>query len=310
MSFKIHDKTMVSQLNRNLSKNREQEADALSKLATGTVFTKQDPRPSERAIAEKMEFRIRSLSASRKNINDAVSLLQTAESSMSEISNIINRMKEINISAASSTLGDQERRFLFVEYEALYNEINRIALSTTFNSIPLLHGESDLVPEQMIFRVDDPYFAGDDFEDVNAIEFRGLKQVNATTEALGIQSALDLLEDTSDEEGIEIEDVEEMLIPDDDDIFETVYDQALTRLGTQRAIFGAMQQRLNYAMDYNEVFQENIEAAKSKIADTDYAQEVSNLVQAKIGVSATTSLLAQANMDSSLALNLIRTIPN
>lgn len=304
MALKIIKNATNANLNRHLGKHSDSVADSLEKLSSGTVFTKKDPRPSERAIAEKMEQRVRSLGAAKRNINDAISLIQTAESSMSEISNMISRMKEINMTAASSTVGDQERKFLFIEYEALHSEINRIATNTEFNGIPLLNGSRDDVPESLTFRVDDPNIVDD--VDINAIKFEGLKQVDATTESLGIRSAVELLEDTDSDEGISLEDAQEMLIPEDDEAFQTVYDRAVSILGTQRAIFGSMQGRLTYAKDFNEVFQENIQAAKSKIADTDYAEEVSKLTQARIGMAATTSLLAQANIDGNLALNLVR----
>ncbi len=100
-------------------------------------------------------------------------------------------------------------------------------------------------------------------DDINAVRFDGIKNMVATAEGLGIQSALDLLESASDEEGISIEDVEEMLLPESD-AFPTIYDEALAQLSTQRAVFGAMQSRMQRAMDFAEIYQENIAAAKSK----------------------------------------------
>jgi flagellin len=307
----IGDKALTARLNRNLRKSQEQQADSLSKLSSGTVFTTEDPRPSERALAEKMEYRIRSLSAAKRNINDAVSLLQTAEDSMSEVNNMVIRLKEINVSAASTTVSDQERRFLFVEYEALHDEINRITKTTEFNGIPLLDGNSPDVPEEMVFRVGDPVFTGDDDNgtDINAIRFGGLKSVNTSTAALGIQSARSILADSSETEGIRLADVEEMLLPQSDEgEFKTVYDEAINSLATQRAVFGALQTRLNYSMNYIDVYQENIAAAKSRIAETDYAEEVSKLTAAKISSAATTAMLAQSNMNANVTQQLIQSL--
>ena len=311
MGFTINNKALANTVHRNLEQAKKKQADSLAKLATGSRFAGSDSMPAERAIAESMEFRVRSLSASKRNINDAISLLQTAESSMAEINNIITRMKEINISAASTTVSDQERRYLFIEYEALFDEINRIALTTEFNGIPLLNGESDETPDELIFRVDDPFVGEDGFdpsEDVNTIRFSGLKSVTATPWELGLQSAEDILEDTSDEEGIELEDVEEMLLPEDEDAFATAYDQAIGILATHRAVFGALQSRLNRTLDFLDVYQENISAAKSKIADTDYAQEIANLLSAKVASHATTALLTHVNDDSQQVLALLNTI--
>jgi len=313
MAFNISDKTLSQRLNRFLSKAKKEESNSLSKLASGSVFIPEDPKPAERAIAEKMEFRVRALSASKRNINDALSLLQTAEASMSEINNMITRMKEINIAAASTTVSDQERRYLFIEYEALHDEINRISLTTEFNGIPLLNGTSDSAPETLLFRVGDPSLiddsaVADSDEDINTVRLENFDSVDTTTVALGINSAAEILSDSSEEEGIELEDVEEMMLPEDEDIYATVYDQAISNLSTQRAIFGGLQSRLHRSLDYIDVYQENIAAAKSKISDTDYATEVTNMLQAKIQASAASSLLAQSNLMGNRTLQLLNGI--
>jgi flagellin len=312
MRFGLTDKYITDNLSRHLEDAREKRADSMEKLSSGSVFTSKDPRPAERALAERMEYRLRSLSSSKKNVNDAVSLLQTADASLSEINNLIVRMKELNISGATTTVTDEERRYLFIEYEALHDELNRIAITTEFNGLPLLNGDSDRVPEELIFRIDDPYQGDDapDGEDVNAIVFEGLKEVIATASGLGISSARDLLQDSSSEEGITLDDAVEFMLPESDEGFGTIYDEALNKLSTQRAIFGAMQSRLNHASDFIDVYQENIAAAKSNIADTDYAKEVVKLAESNILMQATTGLLAQSNFDANLTLNLLSSVIN
>ena len=308
MAFVINNKVIAERLIGKLNKAQKDNTDSIEKLSSGKVFTSQDTRPAERAIAEGLEYRLRSLTAAKKNINDAVSLIQTAESGFEEINNIMVRMKEINVAASSTTLSDFDRRFLFVEYEALYDEINRIATTTEFNGLPLLNGEDERVPEALVFRLDDPQESElnqDNDEDINAIRFEGVKNVVVTAEGLGLNSARDLLLESDEEEGISIEDAEELMEPDDDEIFSTIYEEALTKLSTQRSIFGAMQTRLQKAMDYNSVYAENIEAAKSKIADTDYATEVTRMAHNNILIQATTGLLAHNNDNSHQVLNLV-----
>lgn len=311
MTFNIKDKSQQATLTRHLEKSQRDNADALEKLSSGTVFTRADPRPAERALAEGLEFKLRSLTSSKSNINNAVSLLQTAESSLSEVTNMVLRMKEINVAGSSTTVSDKERRFLFIEYQALYDEINRIATTTEFNGIPLLNGNSPDAPEELIFRIGDPAYGDGDSsssdEDVNAVRFVGLKSVVATTQGLGIGSALDLLANSSDEGGIAIEDVEDLMIPEDSD-FATTYDEALNMISTQRAVFGGFQSRLNHAMDFIDVYQENIAAAKSAISDVDFAKESARLVETRLMVQAGTAVLAQGNINAQLALNLLNTI--
>ena len=312
MAFIIHDRATSDKLSRILGKARQENANSLEKLSSGEVFTKNEPKPADRALAERLELRLRRLAASKRNINDAISLLQTAEEGFAEINNMMTRMKEINIAAASTTVDERDRRYLFIEYEALFDEINRISLTTEFNGIPLLNGESEQVPESLIFRVDDPMRLPelDSEDDINIIRFDGVKEVNVTTAGLGLRSAKELLEDSAEEGGIELEDVQELLLPEDDDLFSTVYEEAQSKLSAQRAVYGALQTRLNKALDYSEVYGENIAAARSKIADTDYAREVSKLAKNNVLMQATTGLLAQNNINANLALNLISSAVN
>ncbi|MFW7377539.1 MAG: flagellin [Oligoflexus sp.] len=308
MSSFLNDKVTSQMLNRHLNEARRQGADALEKLSSGVVFTKQDPRPADRALAESLEFKLRSLSSSKRNINDAVSLLQVAESGFAEITNILTRMKEINIAGASTTMTDKERRYLFIEYEALHQEIDRIAKTTEYNSIPLLNGEDENVPEQLIFRISDPHFAEgapNSSGDWNEIRLENLQDVIATTEGLGLRNPRRLLEE---ERGVTLSQAQDLMEADDSRQFSTVYDEAQARINQYRASYGAMQNRLQQAMSFNEVIEENIAAAKSKIADTDYATEVSNLTRSQILTQATTGLLAQSNFNATLALNLMNNI--
>jgi flagellin len=306
MAFNIKDKALQANLARHLEKAQKINSDSLEKLSSGSVFTRNDPRPAERALAEGLEFKLRSLASSKTNINSAVNLLQTAESSLSEITNMVLRMKEINVAAASTTVSDKDRKFLFIEYEALHDEINRIAITTEYNGMPLLNGDSPDAPEELIFRVGDPMVAdGVDSDDLNVIRFEGIKSVVATTAALGLKSARDLLLDS--ELGIAIQDVEDLLMADDD-VFGSIYDQALDTISTSRAVFGGMQSRLQSATDFLDVYQENIAAAKSSIADVDYASEVARLTESRILMQAGTAVLAQGGINSQLALNLLNSL--
>lgn len=311
MTFNITDKGLQINLERSLDKAARDNADSLEKLSSGTIFTKEDPRPAERALAEGLEFKLRSISSSKRNINTAVNLLQTAESSLSEVANMLLRMKEINVAASSTTVSDKERRFLFIEYEALHDEINRVAETTEFNGIPLLNGLSPKSPERLVFRIGDPFKSDDaesGHEDVNSIIFTGLKTVVATTAGLGIKSVKQLLTETSEEEGIQLDDVVELMQPDEDSGFATIYDQALNTLSTQRAVFGGLQARMNRALDFMDVYQENLTAAKSSIADVDFAKEISHLVETRMRLQASTAMLAQGNINSHLALNLLNSV--
>ncbi len=287
-----------------LDRNRRENADSLSKLSSGQVFTAEDPRPAERAIAEGLELKLRGLTTTKQNINDGVSLLQTAEAGFSEASNILIRMKELATSAASSTLNDQERKFLMVEHQALYEELNRIASTTEFNGIPLLNGSDEKAPQKMVLRVGDATNVDGKGENLNEIVMDGLKSIVTTAVGLGIKPVKDLL---GGDDGVSLEDATELLEPDDGR-FATIYDQALDKIAGYRAQYGAVQNRLDRARDYNDVSFENIAAAKSKISDTDYAHEVSRMTRTNILFQTATALLTQNNIAARIGVNLINSL--
>ncbi len=307
----INDKSLEQTLRRHLDNAQKAGADSTEKLASGTVFTKYDPRPADRAIAEGLEYRVRSLAASKRNINDAVSLVQTADSAMSQINDMVLRMKEINIAATNTTIDDRERRFLFVEYQALYDEVQRVSESTEFNGVPLLNGEDERVPDKLVFRLDDPFYsnsAENEEGDINVITFQDLRRMSSTPKSLGLQSALDLLADSNADEGISIEDATELMLPENEDVFSTIYDEAVNSLAEMRSTYGSMHTRMERAIDFNEVFSENLSAARSHIADTDYAEELSRLTSSRILQQAGTAVLAQTNFAGQLTATLLHSL--
>ena len=119
-------------LNNDLERSQQSLQDSLKKLSSGKRFTSSDPKPADRALSTNLESKVRSLNSSRNNINNAISFLQIAEDGMAQINDHIVRMKEINIEAATSTLSDKERNFLFIEFDALRKDIERVVETTAF----------------------------------------------------------------------------------------------------------------------------------------------------------------------------------
>jgi flagellin len=306
----IGDKSLQQNLQRSLDKATRENADAMEKLASGSVFTKFDNRPSDRKLAEGLSFKIRGLAAAKRNINDAVSLLQTADSGMNQINDMVLRMKEINMAATNTTISNQDRKFLFVEYQALHDEIQRVAETTTFNGVPILNGDSPDTPQQLIFRVGDPTTVDEmaaPEDDLNTIIFDGIRDVVATPFGLGLASAQEFIEGLDPTEGINIADAQELLVPLADG-YATIYDEAIDKLANMRAVYGGMQNRMQRALDFNDVLAENLSAARSNIADTDYASEVSRMTASRILMQAGTAVLAQSSFTNSLSLNLLNGI--
>jgi flagellin len=307
----IGDKSLQQRLEKALERSTRENSDAMEKLSSGSVFTRLDPRPSERALAEGLSQKIRGLSAAKRNINDAVSLLQTADSSMQQINDMIMRMKEINVAATNTTINDHERKFLFIEYQALHDEIQRVAETTVFNGVPILNGDSEDAPERLVFRVGDPVLdeSSNSEDDINTIVFEGLRDVVATPNGLGLQSAADFLSGQSMDEGISVNEAKDLMAATDEN-FATAYDQAIGTLSTMRAVYGGMQARMQRALDYTDVLSENLSAARSTIADTDYASEVARMASSRVLMQAGTAVLAQSGFTSSLSVTLLNSLFN
>lgn len=289
-------------LQNNLEKARRDQEASLERLSSGTIFTRSDPKPAERALSDSLSSRIRELASYKRNANDGVGLVQTADSALGEVSNIVIRLKEIATQASSATLSDNERKFLFVEYQSLYEEIDRIAKTTSFNGMDLLNGNSGLgeAGSSIGFRVGKP--SSDGGRDANLIKLDGLAEVVASTDRLGLRSARDLLTQSG---GVSLDDVESVFDSDAQSVSST-FDGALETIAGFRSSFGAVASRLTHVLDVLDIAHENVAAAQSRIRDVDYASESAALTKANILVQAGASLLAQGNVPAQVALTLIK----
>lgn len=297
--------TTLGVLNR-LSENRRDHADSLERLSSGQIFTKNKPRPTDRAIADRLEQKLRSIGSAKQSMGEAVSLIQHADAGLSETSNLVIRMKEIAIAAASDTTDARERRLLLVEYDALHKEVDRIASSTEHRGLKLLHGsQGSNNKDSLTLRLGDPHYselsknAGGD---LNTIEIKNFGEIDVSTNKLKLRSASELLED---DDPITSEDIKELLEPEDSRQ-STVFDEALSKITGHRATFGAAHSRIDHARRLNEVMKENVAAAKSHIADTDYASEMANLTKSAIMMQANTALHAQSNFREEIGLRLVQ----
>lgn len=287
----------------NLRKAQESASNSLEKLSSGVRFTRQDPMPAERAVSDSMTSKLRELSSYKRNANDGLSVVQLADSALNEISNITLRMKELATQASSATLSDKERKFLFVEYQSLHEEIDRISKTTSFNGMDLLNGNTNgSGTDSLAFRVG-PAGKGEDGADGNLVTLGGLEAIVADTANLGLKSVSNLLKG----DGISLDDVEEIFESNIDTVSDS-FGAAFDRLAQFRASFGAVGSRLSHVMDVLDVTHENIAAANSRLRDVDYASEIANLTKANILVQAGASLLTQGNVPAQVALQLIKAI--
>lgn len=270
--------TNISALNaqRNLIGSQRQINSSMAQLASGSRINKAADDAAGLAISENLKAQIRSGVQAQRNANDGISMVQTAEGGLNEIGNIIVRLRELGIQAASDTVGNTERGFVDKEVQQLKSEIQRISSVTTWGTTKLLDGSTPDFDFQVgLFNNQEEdritFHAGENIATLDALGLAGLDY----TSKEGAQTALQML------------------------------DTAQTSVNGTRANLGALQNRLTSTVDNLGVATENMSAANSRIRDTDVAQASSEMTRNNILLQAGTSTLAQANQVNQLALKLI-----
>ena len=261
---------------RTLSINNKNQNDNLRKLSSGERITMAADDAAGLAISENLKAQIRGVRQASRNAGDAISLIQTAEGGLNEVSNILIRLRELSMQAATDTLGDQERSFTDIEFQQLKDEVERIAKSTTFNGKKLLDGTSGFM-EFQIGTNNDPnldrlrYDGATTDTTMGAL---GITEENVRTK-IGAQTSLQRL------------------------------DNALVQVNGVRADLGATQNRLSSVVNTLGISDENLSAAKSRVRDVDVASETADLTKNNILLQAGTAVLSQANNYPNIALKLL-----
>ncbi len=269
--------TNMSAINaqRNLVNSQRMVEKSSAQLASGSRINRSADDAAGLAISETMKSQIRSSVQARRNANDGVSLVQTAEGGLSETTNIITRIRELAIQSASDTVGVKERDMIDKEAQQLKAELQRIAQTTAWNSTKLLDGSTPLFDFQI----------GLNATEDDKIEFDSSSNI-ATLDALALTDVDLLSKETS-----------KMAL--------NALDDAQTQINGMRANLGALQNRLLSTSDTLAVTEENLAAANSRIRDTDVAQSTSEMARNQVLLQAGTATLAQANQNGQLALKLI-----
>jgi len=276
MGFRIS--TNIASVNgqRNLANSQMNIQDSYAKLSSGSRINKSADDAAGLAISEQLKAGIRSARQANRNANDGISMVQTAEGGLNEISNIITRLRELGVQAASDTVGDVERGMINTEVTQVKEEMQRIAMTTKWGTTNLLDGSSPTFDFQVGIHNNEAedrisFKAGENSATIDAL---GLSGVDYSTKE-GAQNALAQL------------------------------DEAHTRVNTTRATFGALQNRLNSTVANLSIQEENMSASNSRIRDTDIASATAELTKNNVLLQAGTAALAQANQTPSIALKLL-----
>jgi flagellin len=275
MGFTIVTNTASLNAQRNLTKTQSMLNANMGRLSSGLRINTAGDDAAGLAISEKLKAQIRSITVASRNANDGVSLLQTAEGAMNEISGILTRMRELAVQSANGTLGGSERQYLNTEFNAQLSEIDRIADVTQFNGAALIDGS--LSSTGVSFQVGIGTTASDRIS-VTISEMH-TSSLNVSTSSIdtatGATTAL------------------------------TAIDSAIQSVSGERASLGAVQNRLGVTIANLASAGENISAANSRIRDVDVAEETSAMTRNSILMQAGVSVLSQANQTPQLALKLL-----
>lgn len=285
-------RTNVSSLTaqRHMAQNNNDMKSSLEKLSSGHRINKSADDAAGLAITENLRGKIRGMNVAKRNANDAVSMVQVAEGSMNEMSNMLIRMRELTIQSSTDTLGSREREYLNREYTQLVDEMDRIGKSTEFNGTRMFDPEQEL--SEFVIQVGVNESTPEENSDTISINLEGLK---FDSESLGLGKE-DEIGPNDGGDGPDRQTISEKL---------TTIDDALSKVASERATLGAIQNRLQSAIGNLEVSVENQSVAKSRIKDVDFASETANLTQARIMTASNLSVLAQANQAPEQALRLL-----
>ncbi|HJK98636.1 MAG TPA: flagellin [Polyangiaceae bacterium LLY-WYZ-14_1] len=274
--------TNVASLNaqRNVGRTQQALAGNLGRLSSGLRIQTAADDAAGLAISERLKSQIRSLGQAERNALDGISLIQTAEGAMNEVSGILTRMRELAMQSSTGTLGDSERAFLQNEFVALRDEIDRIAAVTEFNGQSLLDGSlasSNAVEFQVGINATSNDTISVAIEQLDSTTLGGTSGLSSLTisNAGGAQSSL------------------------------ATIDTAISDLSSARSTLGAAQNRLNVTIANLGTARENLSAANSRIRDVDVASETAALTRNNILQQAGVSVLAQANQAPAIALSLL-----
>ena len=275
-----------------LVRNERQMNTAMERLSTGQRINSAADDAAGLAISSRMTSQIRGLDVGIRNANDAISMISTADGALIEITNMLQRMRELALQSANGTTTSADRDYLNTEYKNLVLEIERIAQNTQWNGGSILEGTANGSSSTVKFQV------GANGGQTVAVNFGNVSSSSTTIfgtfEASAAGAAFSISASTA---ATAVTTASAAM---------TKIDSAITVVNSQRATFGAAMNQLTYAVDNLSNVKVNAEAARSRVLDTDYASETSELARTQIIQQAGTAMLAQANQLPQTVLSLLQ----
>ena len=280
-----------------LSRNERAMNTAMERLSTGQRINSASDDAAGLAIASRMTSQIRGLDTGIRNAADAISMISTADGALIEVTNMLQRMRELALQASNGTTTEADRNYLNAEYQNLVSEIERISVNTEWNGRTILDGSANATGDSTV-----AFQVGANGGQTVAVNFGNISQdsgsgatVFETFETSGTMTAGAFISAQTTASAITTATAAI-----------TQIDSAITAVNSQRATFGAAMNQLTYAVDNLSNVRVNAEASRSRILDADYAAETSELARTQIISQAGTTMLAQANQLPQTVLSLLQ----
>jgi flagellin len=255
----------------------------MNKLSTGYRINRSGDDAAGMAVSTKMIAQVRGTYMAQRNISDAVGLVQTADGAMSEISAIMQRMRELAVQGSTETYSTNDLGLMDTEYQQLESEIQRIVEQTKWNKMGLLDGTSGSNSDGS-FKIQ----LGADNGQFLTITIGNLEVSTGNTALLSDLHGMAVISQASASQAI------------------TQIDEALTDLATRRADMGSYMNRLGHSLNNAEIYTANMADSNSRIQDTDYAKEMTELSRIQIVRQAGMAMLSQANAIPNQVLQLLQ----
>ena len=282
-----------------LTKNERAMHQAMERLSTGQRINNAGDDAAGLAISSRMTSQINGLNMAVRNANDAISMVQTADGAIEEISSMLQRMRELMVQAASGTMSSTDKTALNTEFQALDDQIDLISTSTEWNGTKLLNGALGAVN----------FHVGANASQTISITFADFNTDGGSTEATQAEvSSTDMFTGLdANNAGTEDTDLDSMVITGTSQSTTLGYiDRAIARVDAHRATIGATINRLEYAADNLANVSQNTSASRSRVLDADYAAETTELARTQIIQQAATAMLSQANQQAQSVLALLK----
>lgn len=274
MSMTVRTNIASMQAAGQLGRTQKNLSRTLGRISSGMRITQAADDAAGLGVATALETSVISTRQAMRNANDGISIIQTAESATNEVTDILQRMRELAIQSASDTLANEERSYIQDEFLQLRQEVERIAAVTEFNGVSLTDGSSSSIDVQVGIQNATSSLITITLGDLTTNAGLGISAMSLVTSS-GARSALDFL------------------------------DTALSSVNSTRSLFGAVQNRLESALNNSQVYTEALSAAESQIRDADFAVETSELTKLQIMQQAGVAALAQAKNVNQSVISLL-----